>query len=194
MLEYLKGRLVSVEKDRVIVEVSDFGFEIIPTKQLLNSLPAGGSCVVIYVYAYYSEEGIKIFGFASPTEKSLFLDLISVPDIGPSRAIKILGSVTIATLIESILSERLDILSEIPGVGIKSAKKLITFLKEKFVKYKELEGISYYNIDIDIKKALKQLGYKDGEINMALDKIDRKRVGDNLEQAIKECIDYLSRR
>ncbi len=194
MLEYIKGNVAEIDRDRIIVDVNGIGIEIFSTRELVNCVELS-SDILIPVYVYLSEDGVKIFGFANKMEKRVFVELISVPDIGPTKAIKILSSLSVSVLVDSILNERLDLLSEVSGVGIKSAKKLITFLKDKFIKYKEA-GIasSSYNIYMDVKKALRQLGYKDGEINLAIEKLDRRRVGNNLEDAIKECINYLASR
>lgn len=199
MLEYIKGIVAKTEDDKLIVETAGLGFEVIATKELLSYVrerenKAGNNePVLITVYVYFSEEGPKIFGFASKLEKTAFIDLISVPDIGPSKAIKILSRLSIDILVDAILQEKVDLLSEIPGIGFKSAKKLVTFLKDKFMKYQELEAVSRYsNIYLDLKKALKQLGYKESEINVAIEKINKKGFKGGLDEAIRECITLLS--
>lgn len=199
MLEYIKGIVAKTEDDKLIVETVGLGFEVIATKELLSYVrerenKAGNNePVLINVYVYFSEEGPKIFGFASKLEKTAFIDLISVPDIGPSKAIKILSRLSIDILVDAILQEKVDLLSEIPGIGFKSAKKLVTFLKDKFMKYQELEAVSRYsNIYLDLKKALKQLGYKESEINVAIEKINKKGFKGGLDEAIRECITLLS--
>lgn len=199
MLEYIKGIVAKAEDDKLIVETAGLGFEVIATKELLSYVrerenKAGNNePVLINVYVYFSEEGPKIFGFASKLEKTAFIDLISVPDIGPSKAIKILSRLSIDILVDAILQEKVDLLSEIPGIGFKSAKKLVTFLKDKFMKYQELEAVSRYsNIYLDLKKALKQLGYKESEINVAIEKINKKGFKGGLDEAIRECITLLS--
>lgn len=199
MLEYIKGIVAKTEDDKLIVETAGLGFEVIATKELLSYVrerenKAGNNePVLINVYVYFSEEGPKIFGFASKLEKTAFIDLISVPDIGPSKAIKILSRLSIDILVDAILQEKVDLLSEIPGIGFKSAKKLVTFLKDKFMKYQELEAVSRYsNIYLDLKKALKQLGYKESEINVAIEKINKKGFKGGLDEAIRECITLLS--
>ncbi len=201
MLEYIKGTVSGIQNDKVIVETAGLGFEITSTKELLNAITDSNTSadkdnkreVLIYVYVHFSEDGPRIFGFATKLEKDVFIDLISVPDIGPSKAIKILSRLSVDILIDAILYEKIDLLSEIPGIGFKSAKKLTTFLKDKFMKYKELEVVTSYNsIYIDLKKALKQLGYKEAEINVAIEKMNKNKFNGGLDEAIRQCITLLT--
>lgn len=201
MLEYIRGVVTKVQNDKVILETAGLGFEVIATKELLNSVVGKEKDnntneqdpLLVNVYVHFSEEGPRIFGFANKLEKNIFVDLISVPDIGPAKAIKILSRLSADILIDAILYEKIELLSEIPGIGLKSAKKLTTFLKDKFVKYKDLEVVTSYNsIYVDLKKALKQLGYKEGEINIAIDKMNRGGFNGTLDEAIRQCITLLT--
>lgn len=193
MLEYIKGVISGIQNDKIILETAGLGFEVTSTKELLNTIGDNKQEVLIYVYVHFSEDGPRIFGFANKLEKNLFIDLISVPDIGPSKAIKILSRLSVDILIDVILHEKIDLLSEIPGIGFKSAKKLTTFLKDKFMKYKELEVVTSYNsIYVDLKKALKQLGYKEGEINVAIEKMNKTKFNGGIDEAIRQCITLLT--
>jgi Holliday junction DNA helicase RuvA len=193
MFEYIKGKVTQIKEEKIIVETCGLGFEIFPTKELLNKV-IEGSEFIVYVYSCFADSNVKIYGFVNELEKKVFIDLIGVPDIGPAKAIKILSKLNCESIIDCVLNEKIELLSQIPGIGFKTAKKLTTFLKDKFTKYKDLEVVtSYTDIYIDLKKALRQLGYKDGEINFAIEKMSKKKFEGGLDEAIKQCLEILTK-
>ncbi len=131
MYAYIKGTLADVNEEEIIVENAGIGYRIRVPLLLLEGLPPLGSEVKIYTHLYVREDAFSLFGFSSKEEIGLFKLLINVSGIGPKGALSILSVLSPADLRFAILSEDVKSISTAPGVGKKSAQRLIIELKDK---------------------------------------------------------------
>ncbi len=131
MIAHLNGRLLSKEPNSVIVDVSGVGYEVNIPLSTFYELANEGSDVQLRIYTHVKEDALQLYGFKTERERSLFINFISVSGIGPKLGIALLSGMSADELINSIKSNNLARLTLIPGVGRKTAERLIVDLREK---------------------------------------------------------------
>ena len=136
MIYQVKGRLISKDKDFVVLEVGGIGLKISSTLNTIRGINKDGE-VLLYTYLHVREDALDLYGFHSLVEKDVFLLLIGISGIGPKLANTILSGILPGDLKEKIISGDINALTSVPGVGSKTAKRIIIELKEKFTKIEE---------------------------------------------------------
>ena len=131
MIAFVKGILDSVSEDKIVVENQNIGFEILVPGSVVSELPQVGNTVKIYTYTYVREDALQLYGFLTKDSMDMFKLLITVNGIGPKAALGILTAMDTDALRLAILSDDVKTLSKAPGIGKKTAQKLILELKDK---------------------------------------------------------------
>lgn len=131
MIAFIKGELVSVSEEGVIVEAGGLGYDIRMPLSSLSNLPRLGSTVTVHTYLHVREDNIGLFGFLTQEDLKIFKLLITVNGIGPKGALGILSSITPDDLRFAVLAEDVKTIARAPGIGTKTAGKLILELKDK---------------------------------------------------------------
>ena len=131
MYAYFQGNLAEKSEDGVVVECGGVGYNILVGANVLDSLPAVGSEVRIYTYTAVREDAIQLFGFLSREDVKLFRLLITVSGIGPKGALSILSALGSEKLRFAVVSQDADTIAKAPGIGKKTAQKLVIELKDK---------------------------------------------------------------
>lgn len=132
MISFLKGELAEVTENSVVVEVGNMGYEVSVPTSTIPKLPTLGSRVKLYTYMHVREDAISLFGFLTKDDLEMFKLLITVNGIGPKGALGILSGITADEIRFAVLAEDTKTISKAPGVGKKTASKLILELKDKF--------------------------------------------------------------
>ncbi len=132
MISYLKGELAEVKENYVVIEVGGIGYEVYLPSSSIMELPSRGSNIKIYTYLHVREDAIGLFGFLTKDDLEMFKLLITVNGIGPKGALGILSSLSADDIRFAVLAEDAKIIAKAPGVGNKTAGKLILELKDKF--------------------------------------------------------------
>src|SRR5580692_11026606 len=135
MIAHLRGTLLEKHPNQVIVEASGVGYDVLIPISTYSALPEAGSEVRLRIHTHVREDALSLFGFLTSEEKTIFEKLISVSGIGPSLAIKVLSGMSTADLIPAIRNGSVEHLVRIPGVGRKTAERMVLELKDK------LEGL-----------------------------------------------------
>jgi Holliday junction DNA helicase RuvA len=135
MIALLRGTLLEKHPNQVIVEASGVGYDVLIPISTYSALPEAGSEVRLRIYTHVREDALALFGFLTSEEKTIFEKLISVSGIGPSLAVKVLSGMSTADLIPAIRNGSVEHLVRIPGVGRKTAERMVLELKDK------LEGL-----------------------------------------------------
>ena len=200
MFAYLKGSLEEKSLNYVVVDVGGVGYKIFMSESAISGLGELGETVKIHTYLRVAEDDMSLFGFITKEELKMFELLISVSGIGAKSAISILSNITPSEFALAVYSEDVSKLKSLPGVGPKSAQRIILELKDK---------VKAQNAEIkleDLKKsvsgdkspypdealeALQILGYTRKEIDMAFDSFNL--LGLTTEEIIKKALQYLSR-
>lgn len=131
MIHYVAGKLAAVGEKSIVVDHQGIGLEILVPATVLDGLPAVGSDVMIYTYFHVKEDGMKLYGFPSRQDKELFQQIITVSGIGPKGGLAMMSALSSDDIRMAILSEDAKTIAMSPGIGPKTAKKLILELKDK---------------------------------------------------------------
>lgn len=131
MISYIKGEIVYNDAEGVIIENNGIGYRVIVPAFSAQKLCSQRGEVIVHTYMSVREDGITLFGFSSVEERSLYEKLISVSGIGPKAAVSILGVLTPSQLITAIVSADSAAIARAPGIGKKTAQRVILDLKDK---------------------------------------------------------------
>src|SRR3984885_3435570 len=135
MIAFLRGKLLEKHPNQVIVETAGVGYDVVIPISTFSTLPDTGAEIALRIHTHVREDALALFGFLTSQEKALFEKLISVSGIGPSLAIKVLSGLATAAIIDAIRGGQVEQLVRIPGVGKKTAERMVLELKDK------LEGL-----------------------------------------------------
>ena len=189
MIFRLAGKIILKDHTSVVVDVNGVGYEALISLHTYSKIGSVGDDVIIYTHYVSRDDGVYLFGFEGLDEKKLFLQLITVSGIGPKVAVKILGGVGGDNLKKAIASEDSVMLTTIPGIGKKSAERIIVELKDKFSKDEILSDMSSGDIKGDVLSALVNLGYKQTDAHKSLDGID---LGADFEFILRKALTKLA--
>lgn len=203
MLSYIIGEVAEISADTVVVENNGIGFNIKTSAMTIDSLPPVGDMVRIYTYLHVREDAMQIFGFLSKDELEVFKLLLNVNGIGPKGALGILSAISTDDLRFAVLSDNVNLIKSCPGVGAKTAQKLIIELKDKL----RLEDAFEMAVNNNNKKntvqdntvivmneaveALVSLGYSSKDAIAAVKKVENIQ-NKNSEQILKEALKGLA--
>lgn len=201
MIGYVKGILEEIEEDCVIVDVNGLGIRILTGGALASQMLAPGSEVKIYTYTYVKEDAFQLYGFISKDELSLFKKLITVSGIGPKGAASILSAFSAENLRYAIYAGDIKTISKAPGIGKKTAERLVLELKDKVaLDYQadtllgqladETVGSTEPNNRKDAIDALTALGYSSMDAAKAVKQADPNADMD-AEDILKAALKYL---
>ena len=132
MIGYLKGELAEIKENYVVLEVGQIGYEVYLPASAIMDLPSRGSVIKLYTYMHVREDAIGLFGFLTKDDLEMFKLLITVNGIGPKGALGILSAITADDIRFAVLAEDAKAIAKAPGIGSKTASKLILELKDKF--------------------------------------------------------------
>lgn len=186
MLSFLKGKLVDISEEALIVEAGNFGLEVFATPKTIEVLSARkNEEIFLYAHLDVKEDGLEIYGFKDKEELGVFKLLVSVSGIGPRAAIALLNASSATELAQAILSEDVNLLTKVSGIGTKKAERLIIELKDKFQKSYANKGLAAG--DSEVIDALTSLGYSSREAREAASKLsgDIKDVETRIKEALK---------
>lgn len=193
MISYLKGKLIEKTPVMVVIECSNIAFEFKIPLSTFEKLPSLGMSVQINVHVNVSDDGLKLYGFYSVQEKELFKLLITVTGIGPKLAVSILSAINWQTFIKHLSNDDEKALTAVPGLGKKTAQRLILELKDKIEKTSLLsisEKIEDSQLKIikEAETALLTLGYKSLDIRPIIEECINNDNITTSEQLIKMVI------
>lgn len=131
MIGMLRGKVWEIQSERLVIDVHGTGYLLtVPLGLLAKAYPEQE--LVVYTHVVVREDDLSLYGFSSFEEKQLFLEMLSVSGIGPKAAISLLSTFGAVQIQSAIISENLNLLTKVPGIGKKTAQRLILELKEKF--------------------------------------------------------------
>ena len=192
MIAAVEGILASKGNNSVIIKAGAVSFLISVPGSTLSRLGHPGNTVFLHTHLYVREDNISLYGFSSPQELSLFEQLITVSGIGPKVALALLTTLNAEQIVSAILGSNADLLSQVPGIGKKTAGRIILDLKSKLEKGWEGEIIPAISQgDSDAVAALTGLGYSIREATQALSSIPQ--TDDmTLEEKVRQALQRLS--
>ncbi|MBC5745342.1 Holliday junction branch migration protein RuvA [Lachnospiraceae bacterium MD308] len=202
MIQFIRGKLVSVEEDRAIVDVNGVGYGIFMSVQSLSLLPQTGSEVKIHTYLNVKEDAMQLFGFLTRDDLMIFRLLIGVNGIGPKGGQAILSVLSPDDLRFAVLAGDVKAISAAPGIGKKTAEKLILELRDKLKIEDALEhkvsetvdsgrtGKGADHVQSEAVQALVALGYGSTEALRAVKQVPSDE-GTDVESVLKAALKIL---
>ena len=198
MIAHLKGKLTHKSPVAIIIDVNGVGYQVFVPLSTFYALPELESEISLGIHTHMREEALKLFGFYTIDEKIIFEKLITINKVGPKLALTILSGMPPADILSTINSNDIIKLSTIPGIGRKTAERLILEMRDK------LDGLSLDFIATkdpgpekglfdDALSALVNLGYKKSQAELTLKKVYAESAEDNsIENLIKDSLNLLS--
>ncbi len=193
MIASLKGIVLSKKPEGIVVEVGGIGYHVFVPLCSLGDIPEPGEAIFVYTYTHVREDALQLFGFLSEEERKLFVTLIGVNGIGPKLALTVLSGMPVQRFAEAVYSEDISLLTTIPGLGKKTAARLILELKGKLPSI-NIGGVPSSLEDStagDAVSALVNLGYKKS-LSEKVVETAVKSGAITIEDIIKEALKYLT--
>ncbi len=199
MISYIKGTLAHRGESFIILENGGMGYQIFVSAGFLSRTPEVGKDIKIFTYMSVKEDGISLFGFSSKEEQEMFLKLLTVGGVGPKGALGFLSQLTPQEIVMAILSADAKTLSKAPGVGKKTAQRVILELKDKCttedaiaIPMEMVDGDSVGGAKFEAIEAMTALGYSRSEAAKAVGLVaaEGMTTEDILKAALKKMITY----
>lgn len=163
MIAHLRGRLLSKSPNQAIVDCNGVGYDVVISVATFSELPAEGAEAKLFIHTHVREDQIALFGFADTQEKRLFERLLTISGIGPKLAITVLSGISSERLVTAIRGSDHATLTKIPGIGKKTAERVVLELKDKLddlaVPMAASTGAHHGPVGDDALSALVNLGY-----------------------------------
>lgn len=175
MISHLRGTLEHIDRNQVVVDVGNIGYRVSVPTSIIPSLPKAGEKIKLYTYQVVREDDISLYGFLTKEERNLFSLIITVNGVGPKAGLSLLSGFPLDRLVTAITGGDIDLITTVPGIGRKTAQKIVIELKEKIAKAyaippsKMIEGLPGESTTLsDALCALIALGYSPKEAREAI--------------------------
>ncbi|HQV69503.1 MAG TPA: Holliday junction branch migration protein RuvA [Thermoflexales bacterium] len=192
MIARLRGTILSVKPPSVVIDVNGVGYRVMCSQAALDKCEPGRNAD-LHTHMMVREDDVSLYGFASEDEVALFLQLLSVQGVGARTAIAMLSKLSPETLRAAIANGQIDTLSRVPGIGKKTAEKIVFALRGKLGGMDAAPGgftaAPLSSVDAEVISALTSLGYSIAEAQAALGAIPREEKLD-LEEKIRRSLAY----
>lgn len=194
MIAHLRGRLIAKHPNQAIVETAGVGYDIVISVPTFSDLPALGAEVALHIHTHVREDTIALYGFLRPAEKQLFEKLISVSGIGPKLAITILSGMPTDEMVRAIRGNDLGRLTRVPGIGKKTAERLVLELRDKLEDFGAAPTIAAVTpVEEDVLSALTNLGYQRAAAERALAQAAKNGQHHSFDVLFRETLAALSK-
>jgi holliday junction DNA helicase RuvA len=197
MIAHLRGRLLAKHPNQVIVETAGVGYDVQISVPTFSDLPALGSELALHVHTHVREDSIALYGFLRAAEKQLFEKLITVTGIGPKLAITILSGMPADEMVGAIRSNDVGRLTRIPGIGKKTAERMVLELRDKLPSAgaeQVTAAATATPIEEDVLSALVNLGYQRAVAERALGFITKNgKSAGSFDALFRETLAVLSK-
>jgi holliday junction DNA helicase RuvA len=190
MIGRLSGTLLEKNPPQLLVDCNGVGYEVDVPMSTFYNLPATGEKVVLLTHLAVREDAHLLYGFGSAEERNVFKQLIRISGVGARTALSILSGMSVADLAQAITLQEAGRLTRVPGIGKKTAERLLLELKGKLGADLGAAGVTHSDATADILNALLALGYSDKEAMLALKQVP---AGSGVSEGIKLALKALSK-
>jgi holliday junction DNA helicase RuvA len=192
MIAYIRGEVIEKDKDNLVILVGGLGMRVYAPVTVCDAASVGET-IQLNTYLAVKEDSLTLYGFDLAETRELFLLLLSVNGVGPRIALSILSTLSPDTLRRAITAEQADVFARVPGVGKKTAQKILITLQDKIHAGSGLEQMAALSdVDTDLMAALTGLGYSVVESQAAIQSIPRATPAD-LDTRLRIALQYFSR-
>jgi Holliday junction DNA helicase RuvA len=197
VIAHLSGTLLDKQVQRLIVDVGGVGYDVQVPLSTFYAVGEPGSRVALRVHTHVREDALQLFGFSTPLEQTLFERLIAISGIGPKAALSVLSGIEPEGLVRAIRGADLARLTSIPGVGKKTAERIVIELRDRLPKAIAAESASPASRDDDLRadllSALANLGYQRAAADRAVDKALARAADRAFEPVLRDVLKELAR-
>jgi holliday junction DNA helicase RuvA len=196
MIAHLRGRLLVKHPNQAVVETAGVGYDVTVSIPTFSKLPGAGSEVALHIHTHVREDEIALYGFVQPIEKQLFEKLITVSGIGPKLAITILSGMPTEDMVGAIRGNDVAKLTRIPGIGKKTAERMVLELRDKLPKesFGEIPAAAALTTEEeDVLSALVNLGYQRSAAERALATVTGNGNNASFDVLFREALAALSK-
>ena len=198
MIAYLSGRLSGIMHDQAIVDVGGVGYAVAVPSRFGAEAPPLGTEITLHTVLVHREDAMLLYGFATVDQRELFIMLTSVSGIGAKIALSLLGAFQTSEIVTAVLTNAPKVLAKAPGVGSKTAQRLIIELKEKLSRWRpdlpsapaDDAGVGWSDGAAEAALALQALGYAEDEVTAALRQIGA--ADQPTEAVIRQALEWLA--
>ena len=183
MIAHLRGKLLAKHPNQAVVETAGVGYDVIISVPTFSDLPGIGGDVALHIHTHVREDAIALYGFMRSAEKILFEKLITVSGIGPKLAITILSGMAADEMVNAIRGNDIARLTRIPGIGKKTAERMVLELRDKLPveKHGEIAATPALSpVEEDVLSALVNLGYQRAAAEKAMSTVSKNGLFDNM--------------
>jgi Holliday junction DNA helicase RuvA len=196
MIAFLRGVLLEKHPNQVIIDVQGTGYDVAIPVSTFSALPDAGATLSLRVYTHVREDALALFGFRTKEEEQVFRRLISVSGIGPKLALTVLSGLAVADLVNAIRAAQVDLLVRIPGVGRKTAERMVLELKDKL--NFAVDGAApvppapaLSPVEHDVLSALMNLGLNQAAAEQAIKKAKTAGSTDDFESLFRRAMEHI---
>jgi Holliday junction DNA helicase RuvA len=193
MIATLRGEITQIEDNALIVETGGVGLRVFVPKPLKEQMKTG-EAIFLFTHLVVREDDWKLYGFEIQADRELFTTLLGVDGVGPRTALAVLSSLNLETVERAVFSDEPDLLSRVPGVGKKTAQKMVLYLHDRLKPVSGIERIgSMSDSDSEVLAALTALGYSVVEAQTAIQTIP-KGAPEDVEERLRLALQQFTRK
>jgi Holliday junction DNA helicase RuvA len=196
MIAHLRGKLLAKHPNQAVVETAGVGYDVTISVPTFSDLPAPGAEVALHIHTHVREDVIALYGFLRASEKLLFEKLITVSGIGPKLAITILSGMAADEMVRAIRSNDIARLTRIPGIGRKTAERMVLELRDKLPEAAPSATAAAPAMNAteeDVLSALLNLGYQRPSAEKALEAVAKDGTAKSFDQMFRAALGRLSK-
>jgi holliday junction DNA helicase RuvA len=196
MIAHLRGKLLAKHPNQAIVEIGGVGYDVTISVPTFSDLPAAGAEVALHIHTHVREDLIALYGFLRSAEKTLFEKLITVSGIGPKLAITILSGMPADEMVGAIRHNDIARLTRIPGIGKKTAERMVLELRDKLPDPGPGEAVAgppKSAVEEDVLSALLNLGYQRTAVERVVAATAKAGNGMSFDKMFREVLGKLSK-
>ena len=191
MIATLRGEIIQVEDHALIVEVAGVGLRVFVPTPLIGRMRAGEG-ISLYTHMVVREDALTLYGFESQGERELFTLLLGVDGVGPKVSLAVLSTLSLDTVHKAVMTEQSEMLGRVPGVGRKTAQKIVLYLHDRLKPSDALSQLAALSDkDGEVLAALTALGYSVVEAQTAIQSIP-KDAPDDVEERLRMALQYFT--
>lgn len=199
MIAMLEGNIEYRGEDHVVLAVAGVGYRVFLPSSNISALPDDGQPVKLFIHTYVREDAINLFGFISTTDRELFMHMTSISGIGPRLGMAIISSLTADDIIQAVQFRDAAMLTRVPGIGKKTAERIILELSDRFKKSPVIRPVSTPrsrpgSLMSDALSALQNLGFVKGQTEKILSSLIMEKPDIDLEDLLKKTLIEMGRR
>jgi Holliday junction DNA helicase RuvA len=200
MIAFLRGRVLDKQPNRIVIDVQGVGYEVHVPLSTYYDIGDEGSETTLHVHTHVREDALQLYGFLTPLEQHVFERLIGISGIGPKLAVSVLSGIDTRELVDAVQRADVARLTRIPGIGKKTAERIVLELKERFAQLTVSAGIGVAaapsagdRLRDDLLSALQNLGYHRPLAEKAVDATLTSSSAPSFEDALKAALRELMR-